>query len=317
MDTLKKDFEDNFFGIEIIGFSRPMHFSEKEVGISIRKDYETGYTSSIKIGILQPTKEIVQQLYICVTYGKLSEESLTLREKTSLTDPIDLVSSVNDIRRYFYVHSVYPKDKYYYNKQSNIFLRNNKEISPLDLVDELYKKHIKSTLIVRGFILRLNILFWQIAVPHILSLIYKLLHHILSFISGDRYTYNIFKEHGETSNQHFNEPLPNWGTVPLHAKKLQVKDEESEKIKILAYKASKRAVITYSLINLAIYLFIFFYMNKVFQIMKQLLDNNLISLFYVIVTLWFFDTILPKLLKYTIDNVTKLAYHFAYKPIGV
>ncbi len=266
MDNLKNNFETSFSDLKSHGYNSPFRFSDKAIGISIRKDFSAGYTSLIKIGILHPTSNILQELYISATYGKASNDGITFREKVRLTDPIDLVSSANDSKRYFNVHSIYSKDKYYYNKVTSVFFKNNNEISPIKVVDEIYEKHIKSTLKVRGAFLRISVWFWQTTVPYIFFLIYKLFHYILFFISGDRYTYNIFKEKGETNKNQFKESSQHWDASSVN--KINAKDEESDKLNIFDYKASKWAIISYSLINIALYLLLFFYFKEFFEILK-------------------------------------------------
>lgn len=316
MDDLKQNFESSFSVIETLGFPTPVKFLDSEIGIGIRKDFDDVTASLIKVGILHPSDNNIEPIYISITHGRKDNGSIVIRDVVKLTDPIDLFSIKNTVGGFFSNHSLYLKDHYYYNKKRNVFLKNSQEITAGNLVQEVFDKHIKTTRPIQGLPMRIKLLIIQVILPALFyTLFYNFFHHFLFIISGDRYTYNMFEGRGETNTKLRSDEVAKWGLGNSINKQLKPKKEDGEKMDIFGYKLSQHAAVMYSLISLGLYFYL--YNEPPIKVIETMSNNTLIVLFYVIVTLHFFDKWLPSILKSCIDGTTKIAYYFMTKPIGI
>ncbi len=311
MSDLKQVFENSFSVPEICGFSTPITFEATEIGVSLRRDFGDESASLMKVSILHQSENNLEPIYISITHGKKDRGDIVIRDTVKLTDPIDLFSLKKTSASFFSARSLYLKDCYFYDKTRNIFLKNNKETTANNLVQEVFEQHIKTTKLIQGLFVRMQLWFWGMVLPILFyTLFYNFFRYILYFISGDQYTYNIFKGVGELDEKKSKLDDSN-------NKRLEPKKEESEKMDVFGYKLSQHAAVMYSFISLGLYFYFHIHNVQLPKILEVASENMLVVLFYVIVTLHFFDKWLPLILKSCIDGAVRVAYYFVTKPIGV
>ena len=175
---IKNKFIKNFENIN--GFYNLTSFVDA-FGFSIKRklDSQDGKNVSL-LRFYIPDKELRSEkkkkiLDIEATYGRDDRDSVSFRyiEKSKISDPVDLIS----------------KGDYYYDINSNKLFYKKREISPSELLDYVYSDHIKPTKVIKGFIIRVRLLFWRIVAPALLNSTSKIFHYCLYIITGDKYSF--------------------------------------------------------------------------------------------------------------------------------
>ncbi|MDP1760567.1 MAG: hypothetical protein Q8L01_03970, partial [Candidatus Woesebacteria bacterium] len=286
MSDFKQKFENSFSDLNSLGFSDAVKFIENEIGVSVRKNFDNTNASLIKIAVRHSSEKNIEPLYISATYGRVNQDGITIRDKVKISNPIDLYSSKNTGERFFSSRSLYLKDQYCYDKTRNLFLKNDYKITPQNIIKEVYEKHIRTTKPLLGLLLRIRIWFWQLVLPWFFyTFLYTFFHYLLLLISGDRYTYNIYKRKGETDKKSPSEVLDNQLWKNSNNGGLKPEEKKGDKMDIFGYKLSQHAAVIYALINLGLYLYFSFYSDNIIKVIDSVFSNELIALFYVIVTL--------------------------------
>lgn len=306
-EKIQGKFIEKFKEIEgVNGFYDLVPYTDGNIGFSIKKDFgqvDTRNVSLISLYVSNKPEdpEGKRPIIIDVAYGEKRDEGVSIRayDKTKISSPIDLTS----------------RDDYYYDILSNKLFNKTKEISPLTLADEIYGQHIKPTEFIRGFWLRVKMVFWRIILNYVFKSLSILFHYLLFVITGDKYSYEPVMQEEISNNRIVGHRFK---ALIGHQKNREMKDvlEERTKFDFLGYKTSYWIIISYSIINLALYAY-FEYENWKPPIVVTLLRSNFLTLIYVIVSLWLMEAVLPEILKFLIKHTAILSFNSTYKRIRI
>jgi hypothetical protein len=302
-EEISKNFKEKFKNINGVNGFHDFFPYENEIGFSIQKDLnkkDINNTSLLSFYIHNnsPESDSKKSILISATYGKKVQNGVSIRNEIKSFTPIDL-SSEGD---------------YYYNAIDNKLLKKEKEISPTDIVNEIYEDHIKSTRVFKGFWIRTKIFFWRKLVSGFFKLISSMLHWLLYIISGDKYSYEPIWKTEVLNGVKMNSKLN--GMLGIEKKKFKEDLIESIKFDFLGYKASFWLITFYSIFHLLVYIFCY-YQNYKPSIILQIFENNFLTLIYVIISFWFLEKIIPTTLKFLIKFNSEKSSYFSYKKIKI
>lgn len=272
-------------------------------GFSIKRDLnnkDSDNTSLLKFYIQDDDQEIKakKSIRISATYGKKAGDGVSLRDFTkTISGPVDLLS----------------KDEYYYDTSSDTLFSDKKEISPADLVVDIYSDHIKPTKPILGIWIRTKIFFWRVVLNKISGYTAKFFHYVLYAITGDKYSYGASLKEEVLNNKIISHAS---GDFIGRKKNRKMKDnlEESPKFDLLGYKTSRWVIIAYSILHLVLYV-VLININFKPLILTTIFRNSFLTLIYVILSLWILETLVPKILKSFIRNSSKISVYSLHKTI--
>jgi len=269
------------------------------VGFSFLKDLpddKKDYTSLLIFNIFDNEKGNIKNVIAFARYGKKAKEGVYIRgdNEFKFSDPLDIISS----------------DEYYYNIETDKFLKNKKEISLIELIDDFYGTHIKTTKFWEGLIPRLKVLFWKIIISKFFKIFSSFFTSLLHLINGDRYSYKPIGKIETLNNVIIGSTFPD--LIGLNEKTgFKKKYKSAKKLEFLGYKANFWPIIFYSAFHLTIYA-IFYFLDYKPQIIINIFENNFLTLTYVILSLCFIEKIIPNILKSLIKNCSKKSFYFAH-----
>lgn len=239
-----------------------------------------------------------KKLSISITYGrKSSSDGIYIRDNVKINKPIDL--SFNN---------------YFYSFGENKIFFKDEEISDKSLIDKIYKLHMLPTKKFSGLIIRFKLLIWRIIIPFLFLLLSKVFYYSLYIITGDRYSYSpIFDE--EKINDKVISPS-RLNANSFREKELKEQIVESRKIDFLGYKIDYWSIVIYSIINLTVYLY-FEYKNIKPGFLVKILNNNFLTLIYVIFSLWIVEVLMPVIFKKIIKLSSKWSFKIKYKNLKI
>jgi hypothetical protein len=282
--TIRKAFLAKFSrGLKTHGFNTFVPFIEPEVGISFKKKLRNNeYISLIKLAVLEDGEPRRRKLFASVTYGMDRGTSIGIRPHgdIKLDDPVDLEFT----------------DEFYYDPK----------VTPAELLKEVYEKHIKPTRTLAGFLLRIRFWFWRYLLRDLIELLSKVSKIILFTISGMRYSYDAFFEGTEWADKYANQS----GEGTENSK------GGEEKLNFLGYKAKKWPILFYCFLHLGAYI-LCTSINFKPHIIVVLLQNNFLTLVYVIVSISFVESVIPDGLKKLIRTLSRLSLKLTFKKIKV
>ncbi|MCK5320522.1 hypothetical protein KAJ61_03985 [Candidatus Parcubacteria bacterium] len=298
----KKDIFLKKFNPKKYGFESLHPFEDCPLGFSVKKRlHESNENNITLLSVYIPDRvyndEKVNKkkpIFIRATYGKISDNGVTIRdfENTNPRDPVD-TESLND---------------YFYNIETKEFFKKNKTINPDDIINEIYNKHIKSTKLIRGIMIRFKIFLWRKIISKLLKIISNFFYYLLLVVSGNRYVYEpILGE--ETINTKV--VKSKFDEVDLEMKEVL---KEGEKFKFLDYEASRWSIIFYSLLHFSIFI-VFYIYDLQPEIITIVIKNNFLTLLYVILSLWILETVIPSILMSLIRFFSTQSANSLYKTI--
>ena len=169
--SIKKKFLKHFSDYKK-GYDGLVEFVGDEVGFSIKKTYpNSDYITLLKVALIDDS-EAKSNLYIDASYGKLNENSqgLVIRnsENIQLSDPVD-ISEVGTFA---------------YDISSNSLTKDGKKILGVEVLNQVYEKHIKPTKRYAGALLRLRLWYWRIALKTFVRTVSDLLTYLLMVVAG-------------------------------------------------------------------------------------------------------------------------------------
>lgn len=290
------------FDFDKYGFKNPVFYNDGSMGFSIRKDSANNNGNATQLSVYVYENDTNSKnsnrkpLIINTTYGIVtSDGGIRIRSNPKLNDPIDFESS----------------GTFCYDIVNGDFYKENENISANKIIDEIYKKHIKSTKPFFGLWLRLKIFFWKLLLSALFKFISDTFCFLLYVVSGDRYSYAPFFEE-ETLN---GEIIKSRLDIPRIIKaKEEVK--KSKKILLLGYDAPYWPIIFYAILHGLLYL-VFMHYNYKPILITTLLKNNFLTIIYVILSLWFLEKVIPRGLKSLVKIFSKLSFRSQYKSISV
>jgi hypothetical protein len=280
-------------GLKSYGFDILVPFNEPEVGLSFKKKLRNdGYISLIKLAVLDDGEPRRRKLFASTTYGKDNGSSIEIRslENTKRDDPVDLDFN----------------DEFYYDPKTNQIYHGLKKISPLELLNEVYGKHIKPTRTLAGLLLRVRFWFWRYFLRDLVELLSKITKTILFIISGTHYSYDAFFEGTEWADRY---------ASPQGGGKENSKGGE-EKLNFLGYKAKRWPILFYCSLHLSAYLLCSIFDFKP-HIIVVLLQNNFLTLVYVVVSISLVESVIPDSLKKFIRVLSRLSLKLSFRKIVV
>lgn len=312
-EEIKNNFIERFKKIEgTNGFHSFYQYTDDGIGFSIQKflnSKDDGNVSLLSFLLEDKDKDNKKPISIGITYGKKSNGGVAVRDnkKINLFSPLDLTS----------------KKDYYYDVSEDKLLKNNREISFNDLINEIYETHIKSTKLFKGFFIRVKIFFWRICISKILKFLSTFSHCFLFILTGDKYDYEPIM--GEevlndviTGHKFFKDLIgkkkSSLGAITktVHNNlKFELVEEKSRKFNFFGYETSYWAVRVYSIIILSTYVF-FDYKNWKPSIIVKIFNNAFLILCFIILSLWLIEGIIPNVLKKIIKNCSITSAYFLY-----
>lgn len=294
------------FNLNKFGFTDVAPFSDGGIGFSARKSFKGNNIYKTQLSIFVYVESQVSKnsnrkpLIIHATYGEPTEGGIRIRSNPKISDPIDLES----------------RDSYFYDVETGEFYKKNKKTCAEKIIDEIYSKHIKSTQIVRGLWLNFKILFWKFFLRSLFSHTSKFFCWMLCIISGDKYSYEPFFEeetlNGKIIKSRFRPPVE----ITNQGEKVRENFEESSKIDFFNYKVRHWPIVFYSILHGIMYII---FMLKSYKplIITAIFKNNFLTVIYVIVTLWFLETIVPKSFIFLIKFFSRLSFVSHNKSISI
>lgn len=267
------------------------------VGFSMYRDLnvnDKNNASLISFYVEKNDSGKLKKLIGTASYGKKVDQGISIRSgKLKISEPIDISSD----------------DDYFYDSDNDKIFKNNKEISPEHLINDLYNSHIKTTKFWRGLLIRSKLFFWRILISNLFKSASIIFHFLLYFISGDRYSYEPIGEtetlNGTRISSKFDKLLG------LDNKKFKEGLIEVDKFDFLGYKASFWLIIFYSVFHLSVYIFCY-YQNYRPQIILNIFENNFLTLVYVVLSFWFLEKMIPLTLKFLIRFNSEKSSYFSY-----
>lgn len=270
----------NKFNLPSGDFLAPIDFIDGNFGFSTLKKYPNNYVSLFKIFISKEELEknnLLKPIYISASYGKETSDGITLSSSSEkikgIFDPIDLRSN----------------DDFFYNINTKEFFYKNKRVEAEDILKKIDELHRKPTKPIKGFWLKIKLLFWRII---LIFLIEKFSNIVVSFLylsSGAKISKNIWIR--RTSRNQVEEEMD----------ATQRKVAEGRTIDFFGYKANPWAVIFYCDLHIIFYLiFSFFSFYPIF--LATIFKNTFLTIVYVISSLSFIEIIFPKILEFLVKK---------------
>jgi hypothetical protein len=286
---------------------------KEEIGFSVQKklsenDIENASMLSFYIpnNPVEPNNK--KSIIISATYGKKVENGISVRNKVKLFSPIDLMS----------------KGDYYYDVTNNRLLKDDEEILPIELADEVYENHIKPTKLLKGFWIRSKILFWRIILNKVFNYASIFLSNLLYLLTGDRYSYEgmLGKEvlNNTIIDHHFKD-LIGAEDNSVYTKKsiieITKKNGRSRRFKFFGYETSYWTIRVYSIIILSSYVYLYYYINWKPLVVTKIFQNTLLLTCFIIISLWLVELIIPTILKKLVKKFASFSTYCLEKKIKV
>ncbi|HOA06647.1 MAG TPA: hypothetical protein PLE16_08290 [Spirochaetota bacterium] len=282
------------------GYTKPVILQDVSTGFSTCREYSNEilnklkisnnkkYISLIKIWLKNDCKEELQPVLVNITFNLFEDKYY----KADYADIRKLSFKPIDIE---------VDNLYFYDINNNTFLKNNKSISPLKILEESFNCHIKTTKTIAGFILRHRIKFRRF-VANIFLLKAKFLIFMLYIIAGEEYEYTLM--------------LSNFQNMLYSKKDQKEKSNNKHTLKIFEYTSSAWSITTYCMLHLIIYVLFacFDYKPKP---AKYMIENNFLLIMYSIATIVFWDKLLPKIFKSMIKKCVNMYYKIILKKLKV
>lgn len=273
-------------------------FTDCPIGFSAKKKVSGKDTNNATmISMYIPSRiysnNKINQLLINTTFGKISNEGITMRQDRKLNEPVDAEFS----------------NEYFYDVNKNKFYKKKKEVNANKILNEIYLKHIKPTKKFRGLFLRFKMIFWWVCVSYLFKLFSELSRHFLYFISGIKYCYEpILRE------EKINQQIIKSSFKDIEPANIEEVLKEGKKLKIFNYEASQWSIIFYSMVHLLVYC-IFVYYNYYPSLIVKIIKNNFVTLVYTISSLWIIEFLIPKILMLLVKNFSHWSFLFKYKSL--
>lgn len=255
------------------------------VGFSVYKIQKPGFRSLFRVYVKSDSLKDQDRLPLVLTasYGKVEGNGI-------------IVASSSWKRGWYWPIELISRDEFFYDIHLDKLLWKRREIPGLELLRKINTLHTRPGLIfwLKSFLFRTVIP----TIPIFVIVFYEL-------ISGNEFEESIWRMYLEEK------------TLKRNVSKVYAeKEEESRKLNIFGYQASRRSVFVYSIIHILIY----FYIEEKdlnIEFVSDLLSSNLLTILYVIPTLGFFDRGLPEVLRYLIIKSIQLSKWSQFKEISI
>lgn len=285
-----QDFVANF-QLPFSNFSSPTEWQDA-FGFSTIQKYPEGFGSLYKIGIhKQELAESLKKVSISVSYGKMTDSGVSLGTgRGGVWDPIDLDFS----------------NEFFYDEVRNVIFRNKIEISGKNLLLFLEEIHKRPTKAIRGFPLRLKLLFWRKMLPAIIKIFDRFLVVVLWIISGEVIPQDIIKRFfSDRREEKVNKKI---SEIDFHTGKT---------MEFFGYHAKRWSVVFYCSLHLTIYLIFLYKQNVHFLLIGGIGRNSFLTLCYIVLSFAITESWLPDLIKFVIKKTPNLFTKIAFGSIKI
>jgi len=281
-----QDFAESF-GLPQGGFTAPSLFADG-FGFSTLKDRAAinsrPFASLYKFYITDEelnSGDNLKNIKISASYGEKIPEGISL--------------TPNGIkRRLNWPRDIFIDREYFYNILNGEFTHKTKAISASEVLRKVEDAHTLPTKSVVGLPFLLQQLF-NAGILGILNLLYLVERFALWTVSGAQAERNIFSLSSSFKNEI---------EMPPFAKR---------EIDIFGYKASAWSVVVYSATHAAAYIFwYFFFRDADVSFLTTPFQSAFLTASYVIPTLVFFERILPKLIRSSMEYTSKAYIYVAF-----
>lgn len=296
----KFDFEKN-------GFYAVTPYIDAQIGFGCKKklnDQDTKNVSGIGFYIsnqtLSDSSSTRKAFYITVTYGEELAEGIRIRNKHTFCEPLDLEF----------------RDEFFYDTTTEKIYKKDKEVDANSVLLEIYKKHIKTTRLISGLVLRARLRFWRTWLPWISKSLSFLSHYFLYLISGDKYTYEFLFQEETLNGEIISSQMEGRIGRGKSSAKVKEEDKEAKQIDFFGNKVPQWAIVFYSVLHLFVW-FSLKYLGIDTDKIEKFFGNNFLLVLYVIVSFWIVGTVIPFLLKKAVKYFATLAFRFTNKSLKV
>jgi hypothetical protein len=269
-------------------FSEPIQWLDG-VGFSVVENGTNDFASLYKVGFSKQTNSSVKDLWVSVSYGKMTDGGISLGSAgEDLKTPIDL-----DFH-----------NEFSFNEETQIFYYHRQQIIPRDILLKVQAAHKLPTQNFKGLPLRLKLWYWRKTLPGIVKLFDGLLISILWIISGEKI------EKGSIYTRLIGRPEES-------IQESNIKFKEPKTVEFFGYKAKRWSVVFYCLVHLILYSLVVYFLIR-HGFLTRLFKNNFLSLCYVIVSFAIVEHLLPLVLKKAINkSVPQLYGRVAFKRLKI
>lgn len=283
-NTIKVKFKDLFPK----SLGKVTELTDRELGVSIVMPLEKSLKDKLKI---TKGKEYAVIVYLSVNFnddvvGETNKFQVFIDSKFGLSEANGSYSFNYQYIKYFNkVITNVVSDDYFYDRKGNHFEdKKGKKLTSRYIVDHIYRLHFDISIRVR-----VERFIWKKIIANTCEVASNFLIYVLNLLYDEKIKFNIIERFYFKDKQNI-DPLKKTETP-------------GKKIGLFGYEASVRAVFSYCLLNLSLY-FLFFYFQIKPHVLKYLFENSLLSLFYVIVSITFYEMFLPKIFKIWIEVLT-------------
>jgi len=235
----------------------------------------------------------IKPITITASYGRKTKDGILLSSSNEkikgILDPIDLISL----------------DEFFYNTATREFFFKvpGRKYRASDILRYINELHEKPTKPVRGFVLRVKLIFWHIIIAGLVKIFSNILAWLLYVSSGTTVSMNIWNRivfpdriDGDADDER--------------------KFKEAERKEILGYKASPWAIVFFCSIHLVLYL-LFSILDFKPEFLVVIFKNNFLTIIYVVISLSFVEVLLPRILKSIMRKADSLYRELTGKKIRI
>jgi len=309
------DFLKSFGSIENHGFINPIFLADTKIGFSVQKYYPQDIRFKPAIG--QTTKKPDDLSIMWVVFGDKNQN-----EKTGSSGLIKLTIRIATMSTYRSKYWDYDfkddkrdcpskesleaslatprpleldfEDDYFYNIEKKCFVdKYGAEISGVDILEEVFKKHCKTVHLWFGFGLRIK-LAWRSKVPGLIGLL------ILSIVFLLKHSFGRTLENSADIS----------GIFKIY-KTEALKKLDSDSMNLLGYKASKQVMILFCVT--AIFISAYLYRMPTANNYYNWLENKqFLFAAHGILLLWLLDAIIPWMLFWVMNFLISVRYKIMF-----
>lgn len=215
----------------------------------------------------------------------VDKDRLMFPDNIGIRSPVDIVS----------------RDAYFFDVDNQKFFKKDKEIQPIDILEEMYKSHIKPSRTLRGLLFRSKKNSLSLS-SKLIVLISQVLVILARILFNDRYTWDHKRRALETEHPKLFQPK-------------DVKKNAAEKESFFGFPASRWSLFMYCIMHLCGYLVFKDYPKFLF--IRPILTNTFLSLAYVFVSLSLYEKYMPLLFEYLIRQTTVFGYRILDRPLKI
>ena len=278
--------------------------SDSKIGYSIKHDYDEDVVKKLRISD--------KKTYTSLTNLSVFDEDLKEFNKKKI--PVDVVIRFllfeDDENKFVYNYDFlgnknwkpvsFTAHGYSLDLSNKQFYKGNQKIDLINIYSEVYDKHVKPSLVIKGLPFRT-----KVGLNKFLVFVLKSISITIGKILEWAYYYEPHRKNFKTifpsgeDNSSISEPVL-----------------ENERFDFYGYKVSPRTISIYSFFHLAMYM-IFYLFNYYPQIIKNIVKYQFLTLIYMISTVTVFSKFVPKILVATLKNLDNMIFEYEFRSFKV